>query len=100
MSGRAEQPVVVFDHVGKTYDDGTVALQDVSFTVNRGDFVFLVGPTGCGKSTAIRMLGFLSGDRSLVVMAADGAVSTWGLVRRSGVPASTLRTTWLSRSAM
>jgi phosphate transport system permease protein len=39
-----------------------------------------------GPSTAIRMLGFLSGDRSLVVMAADGAVSTWGLVRRSGVP--------------
>jgi len=32
------------------------------------------------------MLGFLSGDRSLVVMAADGAVSTWGLVRRSDVP--------------
>ena len=39
-----------------------------------------------GPTTAISMLGFLSGDRSLVVMAADGAVSTWGLVRRSDVP--------------
>lgn len=37
--------------------------------------------------TAVSMLGFLSGDRSLVVMGADGAVSTWGLVRRSDAPA-------------
>jgi phosphate transport system permease protein len=37
-------------------------------------------------STAVTGLGFLSGDRSLVVMAADGAVSTWGLVRRSDAP--------------
>ena len=33
-------------------------------------------------ATAVTGLGFLSGDRSLVVMAADGAVSTWGLIRR------------------
>lgn len=37
-------------------------------------------------STAVTALGFLSGDRSLVVMAADGAVSTWGLVRRADAP--------------
>ncbi|MCS6296439.1 MAG: ABC transporter permease subunit [Nitrospira sp.] len=37
-------------------------------------------------TTAVTMLGFLSGDRSLVVMAADGAISTWGLVRRADVP--------------
>ncbi|MGC3973884.1 MAG: ABC transporter permease subunit [Nitrospira sp.] len=36
--------------------------------------------------TAVTMLGFLSGDRSLVVMAADGAVLTWSLVRRSDAP--------------
>ena len=38
------------------------------------------------SNIAVSMLGFLSGDRSLVVMADDGAVSTWGLVRRSDVP--------------
>ena len=37
-------------------------------------------------STAVTRLGFLSGDRSLVVMTADGAVSTWGLVRRADAP--------------
>ena len=36
--------------------------------------------------TAVTSLGFLSGDRSLVVMAADGGVSTWGLVRRADAP--------------
>lgn len=48
--------MVEFDHAGKTYEDGTVALDDVSFKIARGDFVFLVGPTGCGKSTCVRML--------------------------------------------
>ncbi|MDR4480299.1 MAG: ABC transporter permease subunit [Nitrospira sp.] len=37
-------------------------------------------------STAVTRLGFLSGDRSLVVMTEDGAVSTWGLVRRADAP--------------
>ena len=37
-------------------------------------------------SVAVASLGFLSGDRSLVIMAADGAVSTWGLVRRADAP--------------
>ena len=39
-----------------------------------------------GPASPVSLLGFLSGDRSLVVMTADGAVSTWGLVRRSDVP--------------
>ncbi len=50
------QPVVEFDDVTKVYDDGTVGLEDVSCTINRGEFVFLVGQTGSGKSTMIRLL--------------------------------------------
>jgi NitT/TauT family transport system ATP-binding protein len=40
--------------------DATVlALEDVSFTVDRGEFVVLVGPSGCGKTTALRILAGL-----------------------------------------
>jgi cell division transport system ATP-binding protein len=49
-------PVVEFDDVTKVYDKGSVGLDRVSMRIGRGDFVFLVGPTGCGKSTCIRLL--------------------------------------------
>jgi cell division transport system ATP-binding protein len=50
------QPVVEFDDVTKVYDDGTVGLEDASCRIERGEFVFLVGQTGSGKSTMIRLL--------------------------------------------
>jgi len=49
-------PVVGFEEVSKVYDGGHVGLERVSMRIGRGEFVFLVGPTGCGKSTCIRLL--------------------------------------------
>ena len=42
--------------VEKTYENGTEALQGMSFTIEDGEFVFLVGPSGSGKSTIIKLL--------------------------------------------
>ncbi len=42
--------------VKKTYNNGTEALQGISFTIEDGEFVFLVGPSGSGKSTIIKLL--------------------------------------------
>jgi cell division transport system ATP-binding protein len=51
------KPVVVdFRGVSKTYDGGHKALTDVTFEIRRGEFVFLVGATGSGKSTLMRLL--------------------------------------------
>ena len=49
-------PVVDLEDVTKVYDGGHVGLDHVSMRIGRGEFVFLVGPTGCGKSTCIRLL--------------------------------------------
>ena len=49
-------PVVEFKDVTKVYDGGAVGLDRASMRVGRGEFVFLVGATGCGKSTCIRLL--------------------------------------------
>jgi cell division transport system ATP-binding protein len=49
-------PVVEFRDVSKVYGGGSVGLDGASMRIGRGEFVFLVGPTGCGKSTCIRLL--------------------------------------------
>lgn len=47
---------VEFEHVKFSYDDSKTILEDVSFTVNPGESVALVGPTGAGKSTIVNLI--------------------------------------------
>src|SRR5215212_3466755 len=49
-------PIIELNDVTKVYPGGHMALDRVNLSVGRGEFVFLVGPTGCGKSTLIKML--------------------------------------------
>ena len=48
--------MIVFQNVTKIYEPNVAALQDVSFVIEKGDFVFVVGASGSGKSTLIRLL--------------------------------------------
>jgi cell division transport system ATP-binding protein len=52
----AVTPMIQFNNVSKVYKNSIVALDDVSFSVNPGEFIFFVGPSGAGKSTVIRLL--------------------------------------------
>lgn len=44
------------EHVYKQYKNGTNALYDVNFSIKQGEFVYIIGPTGSGKSTLIKLL--------------------------------------------
>ncbi|HIK43968.1 MAG TPA: ABC transporter ATP-binding protein [Leptolyngbyaceae cyanobacterium M65_K2018_010] len=52
-------PILTLEQVGKTYANGTVALQDFNLTVEPGTITSLVGPSGCGKSTVLRIVSGL-----------------------------------------
>lgn len=47
--------MVIANNVGKTFEDGIVALENVTFMINNGEFVFLIGASGAGKTTLIKM---------------------------------------------
>jgi len=48
--------MIEFRNVIKYYGNGVLALEDVSFKVEKGEFVFIVGPTGMGKTTLLKLI--------------------------------------------
>ncbi|MFY9176707.1 MAG: cell division ATP-binding protein FtsE [Caldicoprobacterales bacterium] len=48
--------MIQFKNVSKVYENGTKALSNVNFTINSGEFVFLVGASGAGKTTAVKLI--------------------------------------------
>jgi cell division transport system ATP-binding protein len=48
--------MIEFKNVSKQYKNGTHALININLKVNDGEFVYIMGPTGSGKSTMIKLL--------------------------------------------
>ncbi|RDC48367.1 ATP-binding cassette domain-containing protein, partial [Acinetobacter sp. RIT592] len=55
------------DSISKTYSNGKQALKDISFQLEKGEFVSIIGPSGAGKSTILRCINQL-------ISANEGAV--------------------------
>ncbi len=52
----AASPMILVHRVSKLYPGGVPALHEIDLTVERGEFVFLTGPSGAGKTTLLRIL--------------------------------------------
>src|SRR5207244_11606490 len=72
--------IVRFQNVALGYD-GVPVLEGLAFDVNRGDFLALVGPNGCGKSTILKgMAGILEPLRGRISREIDGRPARFGYV--------------------
>ena len=48
--------MILLKNVSKSYRNGVHALRDINLEIDEGEFVYIIGPTGCGKSTLIKLL--------------------------------------------
>jgi len=48
--------MISFSHAYKVFPNGFQGLRDISFTIDKGEFVFLTGPSGAGKTTLFRLI--------------------------------------------
>ena len=53
---KPKKPIIEFRGVSKTYPGGTHALEDVNIKIHNGEFVFIVGSSGAGKSTFMKLI--------------------------------------------
>ena len=56
ISMAVNKPIIEFRGVSKTYQTGTHALEDVNIKINSGEFAFVVGSSGAGKSTFMKLI--------------------------------------------
>ncbi len=63
----ASRPIIEITHLSKIYRNDeveTIALDDISFNIDKGEFVAIMGPSGSGKSTLMHILGALDKPNS------------------------------------
>jgi len=75
--------MISFSHVYKTYPGPTHALRDVSIEIQKGEFLFLTGPSGAGKTTLFRMISAFDKPSSGLVQVAGQDI---GLMTAGQVP--------------
>ncbi|WP_374582517.1 cell division ATP-binding protein FtsE [Pseudoduganella sp.] len=75
--------MIEFQHVSKQYSPDGIALRDLSFTIAKGELVYLAGPSGAGKSTLLKMIAAMERPTSGKVLVNGQDI---GALKRAGIP--------------
>ena len=75
--------MIEFQHVSKQYSPDGVALRDISFTIAKGELVYLAGPSGAGKSTLLKMIAAMERPTAGKVLVNGQDI---GALKRAGIP--------------
>ena len=70
-----DEVVIRANNLTKAFSETVIALDKASFTVNKGEFVSLVGPSGCAKSTTLRMVAGLEDITDGLIKIGDRVVN-------------------------
>ena len=54
-----ENPIISMSRVKKSFENGTIAVKDMTIDLFEGEFISFLGPSGCGKSTVLKMVSGL-----------------------------------------
>lgn len=68
--------MISLENVSKKFGTGVFAVSDITFTIEKGEFIFLVGPTGSGKTTIFRLL-----IREVLPTQGSVVVNSWDIVK-------------------
>lgn len=73
--------LISFENICKSYTPGTMIVDNLSLSIEKGEFITILGPSGCGKTTLLKMVNKLILPDSGNILVEDKAISDWDTIK-------------------